>query len=243
MEWLNTTASAGTVLTDPQASFLPPLPSYTLTPRERIYSGLPDGITILIPPLVVYWVVSLFFHFLDVYNLFPQYRLHTPLEVLQRNHVSRADVVRDVLLQQVVQTIAGACLVYFDDVEYTGKDGYNVAVWALRLRKLTGYVPSVFKLVGIDAVQLAGKVSASAPTLAGILLGGKYPDLTQTIVDVKTGAEVLAPAFTGWELKLAEILYYYGFPALQFFVAICIVDSWQYFLHRAMHMNKWLYSE
>lgn len=243
MEWLNTTASAGTVLTDSQASFLPPLPSYTLTPRERIYSGLPDGITILIPPLVVYWVVSLFFHFLDVYNLFPQYRLHTPLEVLQRNHVSRADVVRDVLLQQVVQTIAGACLVYFDDVEYTGKDGYNVAVWALRLRKLTGYVPSVFKLVGIDAVQLAGKVSASAPTLAGILLGGKYPDLTQTIVDVKTGAEVLAPAFAGWELKLAEILYYYGFPALQFFVAICIVDSWQYFLHRAMHMNKWLYSE
>ncbi|KAI5307371.1 hypothetical protein KEM56_005224 [Ascosphaera pollenicola] len=245
MEWSNTTASAGaasSVLTGSPASSLPPLPSYTLTPREPIYPGVPDGITILFPVLVVYWVVSLFFHFLDVYDLFPQYRLHTPLEVLQRNPVSRADVVRDVLLQQIVQTIAGAALAYFDDVEYTGKEGYDVAVWALRLRKLCGYVPSLLGLIGVDAVRLAGKVSATAPTLAGILLGGKYPNLTQTIVDVNTGAEIIAPAFAGWELKFAEVLYYYAVPALQFFVATCIVDSWQYFLHRAMHMNKWLYA-
>ncbi|KAI5309832.1 hypothetical protein KEM55_002303 [Ascosphaera atra] len=231
MSWSNTTTAAF------PPSSLPPLPSYTLTPREPILAPLPDGLTILIPPVVVYWVVSLFFHFIDVYDLFPQYRLHTPLELLQRNHVSRHDVVRDVLLQQVIQTIVGAVVTLLDEPEYVGREEYDVAVWALRLRKAQQLVPYLLGLVGLDAVGLGKKVAGAVPALAGVLMGGWYPDAV-----TKTAEGDVVPGFAGWELSVAYALYWYLVPALQFFVAVIIVDSWQYFLHRAMHTNKWLYN-
>ncbi|KAI5284250.1 hypothetical protein KEM54_001486, partial [Ascosphaera aggregata] len=247
MQWLNTTTTAAAAAaaaaysssSSSSSSFdlsLPPLPSYSLTPRDPIISGLPDGITILIPPLIVYWVVSLFWHFIDVYNLLPQYRLHTPVELLQRNHVSRAHVVRDVLLQQVVQTIAGAALAYFDDVEYTGKQDYDIAVYALNLRKLCSFIPGALKFIGVDAITLASRISPVTPTLAAVLLGGKYPNLTQILVDPTTSLETTVPAFAAWELKLAELLYYYVVPALQFFVAIIIVDTTFHSRHHRLYV-------
>jgi sphinganine C4-monooxygenase len=76
--------------------------------------------------------------------------------------------------------------------------------------------------------------------IAGILAGGKYPSLI-TGLDVVSGSPI--PAFATWEIFTAKALYWYIIPVMQFLLAIVIVDTWQYFLHRAMHMNKWLYSK
>ncbi|KMU82217.1 sphingosine hydroxylase [Coccidioides immitis H538.4] len=38
------------------------------------------------------------------------------------------------------------------------------------------------------------------------------------------------------------MIYWYLIPAFQFLFAVFFVDTWQYFLHRAMHLNKWLYT-
>ena len=46
-----------------------------------------------------------------------------------------------------------------------------------------------------------------------------------------------------WELVAARMMYYYGFPTFQFAVAIFVADTWQYFEHRVVHMNQYLYSE
>ncbi|KAI5286178.1 hypothetical protein KEM52_002112, partial [Ascosphaera acerosa] len=202
-----------------------PLPSYTLTPRAPMLSFLPDGITALLPPLVLYWAVSLFWHAVDTLDLFPQYRLHTPVEVLQRNHVGRRAVVRDVLLQQAIQTAAGVALAWFDEPEMVGREAYDVAVWAGRIRRAARGVPALLAVVGVDSAGVSAKVAGFAPVLAGVLRGG-----------------ATAPAFLAWELRLASLVYYIGVPALQFLAAILIVDSWQYFLHRAMHTNRWLYA-
>jgi sphinganine C4-monooxygenase len=78
--------------------------------------------------------------------------------------------------------------------------------------------------------------------LAGALAGGSYPDVVQSLI-LDSGAEVVAPAFAGWELAVASFMYWYFVPALQFLLAISIVDTWQYFLHRAMHLNRWLYGK
>ncbi|KAI5295968.1 hypothetical protein KEM52_006245 [Ascosphaera acerosa] len=243
---MNATAAsaAGHGLGAAVSSDLPPLPSYTLVPRAPIIAGVPDGITILIPPVLVYWIYSLFWHFVDVYDLLPQYRLHTPLEVQQRNRASRREVVRDVLLQQAVQTLAGAAMALLDEPELTGQQHYAVALWALRLRRLSRHVPRVLGLVGLDSVRLAASLTTTAPGLAGFLRGGRYPGLTQTVAAVVDGARATTtlPAFAAWELRAGELLYYYAVPALQFLAAIIFVDSWEYFLHRAMHMNKWLYT-
>lgn len=223
-------------------SDLPPLPTYTLSPRPPLLSPIPDNILALILPVVGYWALSMFYHFLDVNDYFPQYRLHTPAELRKRNRVTRYEVVRDVLLQQVIQTLAGLVLSLFDSEEQTGKEEYDVAVWAGRLRLAQRVLPRLLALVGIDASGLAKNLSGNGyAMLGGALGGGHYPGLTQSIMH--NGAETMAPAFAGWELAVANFVYWYFIPGLQFAWAVCVLDTWQYFLHRAMHLNRWLYGE
>jgi sphinganine C4-monooxygenase len=222
---------------------LPPLPSYTISVREPLFPPVPDNYVALILPIVAYWVMSMIYHYLDVNNYFEQYRLHTPAELSKRNRVTRWEVVRDVLLQQVIQTLAGASMAYFDPVETVGREEYDVAVWAQRIRILQKAIPPVLALVGVDAAGLAKSVSQNGYTmLAGALAGGSYPGVMQSVI-LDSGAEVSAPAFTGWELSLAGFIYWYFVPGLQFMLAVSIVDTWQYFLHRAMHLNRWLYGK
>lgn len=40
---------------------------------------------------------------------------------------------------------------------------------------------------------------------------------------------------------LAYLLYWYLIPAAQLLLAMVVLDTWQYFLHRGMHINKFLY--
>ncbi|EXJ83506.1 C4-hydroxylase [Capronia coronata CBS 617.96] len=205
---------------------LPPLPPYSLTPRPPMIPGISDAVLQLLAPIVAYWVVSLFFHMLDTYDLCSHYRLHTPAEVLKRNHVTRYEVVRDVILQQIIQTAFGLVVASFDPIETVGKEDYDVGVWAQRLRLAEDYIPKSLTVVGIDALSFAQKLSTKYPQLAGLLAGGRYP----------------TPSFAPWELATAKLIYWAAIPFLQFFVATLIVDTWQYFLHRAMHMNRFLYT-
>ena len=87
---------------------------------------------------------------------------------------------------------------------------------------------------------LSNDLNPSHPILAGVVLGGQYADLQATSVGY--GHVGSAPGFTVWEKTLASALYWYLVPAVQYGIAIIVVDTWQYFLHRAMHMNKWMYS-
>lgn len=42
-------------------------------------------------------------------------------------------------------------------------------------------------------------------------------------------------------IKQAELVYYYGMPTVKIAIGFLIMDTWQYMLHRIMHMNKFLY--
>ncbi|OAL38994.1 hypothetical protein AYO20_01745 [Fonsecaea nubica] len=205
---------------------LPGLPPYTLKPRPSMIPGISDPLLQLLAPIIAYWVVSLFFHILDTYDLCSQYRLHTPAEVLKRNHVTRFEVLRDVIIQQIVQTVFGLIIASFDPVETIGKEDYDIAVWAQRLRLAERYIPTLLGFIGLDAMSLGRKLQPDYPQLAGALVGGIYS----------------TPSFASWEMTTAKSIYWVGIPLIQFAVATLIVDTWQYFLHRAMHMNKFLYT-
>lgn len=222
-------------------SDLPPLPSYTLSPVKPLLPFINDFYLSLLAPIAAYWIVSLFFHFIDVYDFLPQYRLHTPAEILKRNHVSRYEVARDVIVQQVIQTVVGAILGLTEPQEMAGKEDYDVAVWATRIRIAQRVLPHMLGLLGLNAAAISKNVSETYPLLAGALAGGRYPWLTAGINLSSGGAKV--PAFASWELLVARTIYYYIVPAIQFLIAIAVVDTWQYFLHRWMHNNKWLYSK
>ena len=216
---------------------LPPLPSYTLEPRAPLFSPIPDVYLSLLAPIIAYWAFSMIFHYIDELDLFPQYRLHTPAEVLKRNHVSRWEVVRDVVLQQIIQTIVGSALTIAEPEEFSGKDDYNIAVWAQRVRLVQRFVPRLLAVTGLDAKALGEKIVMRSPSVAAVLAGGQYPWL------VKMAGDAPVADFATWETLVAKSIYWLIIPCLQFALAILIVDTWQYFIHRAMHMNKWLYSE
>jgi sphinganine C4-monooxygenase len=219
---------------------LPPLPSYSLSPVQPLVPWISDFYLSLILPIAAYWITSLFFHYIDVKDIWPQYRLHTPAEILKRNHVSRYEVARDVIIQQVIQTVVGAILGLTEPEEVTGREEYDIARWATRLRIAQRALPQLLGLLGLNAATISKNVSGSHPMIAGLLAGGKYPSLTMGL-DVVSGSPV--PTFASWEIWAAKALHWYILPAMQFAIAIIIVDTWQYFLHRAMHMNKWLYSK
>lgn len=220
---------------------LPPLPEYTLTPLPPLLSWPSDELLLAALPVVAYWVVSFAYHLIDVYDLCAKYRLHTPAEVLKRNHVTRYEVFRDVILQQIIQVIASMMLSLADDIATFGKADYDVAWYAQKIRLAQRAIPVLFSMLGLNSVALADKVSSSQPGLAGALLGGQYSGLVQSIKI--EGQDTTVPTFASWELTLASSLYWYAIPGLQFAAAIFIMDTWEYFWHRAMHLNKWLYGE
>ena len=220
---------------------LPPLPSYTLTPRPALLPPFSDKTLCVWGPIVAYWAFSLFFHWIDTRDYFPQYRLHTPAEILKRNRVSRWEVLRDVLIQQVFQVVVGTLLNMTEPDDFLGKEEFDVAVWAQRIRVAQRYIPLLASLVGIDAMQLSKSLRAGHPDLAGILSGGRYP-LLENMAPFSGGITASSPAFAYWEVAIAKVVYWFMVPVIQFTIGIIVIDTWQYFLHRAMHMNKYLYT-
>lgn len=224
---------------------LPPLPSYELKPLPDLLPFISDFWLSIILPHVAYWVVSGIFHLIDTYDLFPQYRLHTPEEISQRNLASRWEVARDVVLEQILQVATGAFLNLTEAKQMTGSEGYDVAVWARRIRIAQRALPNMLGLVGLNARGLSEKVALGGyPLLAGALAGGDYPFLTTELV-VEGGKKAVmetVPAFAVWEVVLAKLMYWVVVPGFQMWVAVAVMDTWQYFWHRAMHVNKWMYS-
>lgn len=228
-----------TILFDPMK--LPPLPDYQLSPLPPLISLIPDKLLTLLLPIAAYWGLSMLFDLIDTMDYFPQHRLHTPAEVLKRNRVTRWEVVRDVVIQQVVQTAVGILLGITEPEDTFGKEEYNVALWARRIRLAQRAIPKLLSVIGVNPKGLAENLGSSYPTLSGAILGGQYPLLAS--VASKGGHELTVSVFAEWESLSANAIYWYIIPVLQFGLGIIIVDTWQYFLHRAMHMNKWLYSK
>ena len=220
---------------------LPPLPAVpTATPVPHLLPFITDFWLSLLLPHFAYWVVSGIFHVIDVYDLFPQYRLHTPVEITQRNLASRADVLKNVLFEQFLQLGLSTTLSYTDEPQMMGMEDYDVAVWARRIRVAQRGLPKVLGFLGLNAPLISKSMSASHPLIAGALAGGYYPFLT-TVLDGDSGMHV--PAFATWEVLLAKAIYWLAIPGIKLFAGIVILDTWQYFWHRAMHLNQWMYSK
>ncbi|EGV61101.1 Sphingolipid C4-hydroxylase sur2 [Yamadazyma tenuis] len=159
------------------ASYAPPV---FIEKKADLIEGLPDGILALIAPIVAYWVYSTFFHIIDVYKLAEAYRIHPSEEELAKNKAKISDVIKDVILQHIIQTIAGIVFYKLDKIPTTGYELNQMWYWK---QKFT-WVPN----------------------------------------------EVI------W------FLYTYGVSFFKVVLAFIIIDTWQFMLHRLMHVNKYLYS-
>ena len=78
--------------------------------------GFSDKFTSIFAPFAVYWILSAFFHVIDVSGLFEDYRIHEPEEEKKKNRVTVKQVILAVLLQQVIQTALALVWLEDDDV-------------------------------------------------------------------------------------------------------------------------------
>jgi sphinganine C4-monooxygenase len=211
--------------------------SFTLQPAPSLIKGVPDLYLTVSLPIIAYWGWGLMFFYFDKYNQFERYRLHTPAEIKKRNLVPIAEVVPCVVIQQIWQILLGVW--FYPGPDLTGKEDYEIAIWATRVRLVQRYVPLALAALGLDSMTVAKKIGPHLPILAGILNGGgTYVDGFIKLDELQTQA----PVFLVWETFLAKAIYYWLVPALQFGVAIFVGDTWQYLLHRVSHQIGWIYS-
>jgi sphinganine C4-monooxygenase len=72
--------------------------------------GLSDAALALLAPLVAYWGLSTLFAYLDAQDwpALARHRIHDSAEVASKNRATKAEVLRAVIFQQVIQTALGA---------------------------------------------------------------------------------------------------------------------------------------
>jgi len=166
------------------------------SPRPNLFEFISDSNLSLLAPVVAYWAYSLIFVLFDFaqWSWLERYRLHEPAEITARNRATMSQVIRAVLIQQVIQTAFG----YFWVV--TEPDNMN---HGQAMQRLYATLTVVFKFL------LNNNSLNRIMQLHGV-----------TVVS--------------W-------LYWWIIPAFQFLFAIFIMDTWEYFLHRLFHTNKFLY--
>jgi sphinganine C4-monooxygenase len=73
--------------------------------------------------------------------------------------------------------------------------------------------------------------------------GIQYTGMEQFVITKWTNKLVSDPKNSAYPAikLLVELFYKYGLSFIKIFTAFVIVDSWQYWFHRIMHMNKYLY--
>lgn len=141
--------------------------------------------------------------------------------------------MRDVILQQIIQSVVGWVISLSEGIEMRGGEWWEILNLYSKFLQTERWVTGVLQMVGINTAGLEQKV------IAGITAIG-----ADNLLEGAVQFMGLEPTDNGnWRYKLVEIAYWYIFPAARMWFAIFVLDTWQYFLHRLMHESKWLYSE
>jgi len=182
--------------------------------------------------------IGLTFHLFDVKEWFQTYKVHTPAEFLSKNRASRGSVIRYALLQQAAQ-----CTIGYMTAQPTGlvhSHEYNTAVWVRKIRLCGQIVPTALRILGINNVLLGERLLKFSPSL-GLIISLGVAHLCEDGITIEHCQS--RPPYSQLEWFLAKFMYWVIIPGLQYGTALFLADTWQYFTHRLLHMNKFLYSE
>ncbi|KAF8916872.1 fatty acid hydroxylase superfamily-domain-containing protein, partial [Mucidula mucida] len=150
--------------------------------RPRLIDGVPDHYVTLAAPVIAYWALCMFFHYLDTsdFKWLEKYRIHESTEVTSRNRATRTQVIWAVIFQHAIQTALGLAALA-EEEEFVSNHEPSV-------QRIASFVPGPFAQ------------------------------------------------------EVAYYAYWWAIPFVQLICAMYVlIDTWQYFLHRWMHVNKWLY--
>ena len=192
-----------------------------LNPHTPLLPFISDAYLLLLLPTGAYWAYGLLFHWIDQRGYLARYKLHTPAEILKRNKVPMSKVIFSTLFYQFITTLLGFWMLRGSKPDPQGSGGRDIALWALwfsQLRKLSSF--SGWAIWGDATIDSQFSVYSGSETETGNIV-------TISMLD----------------LIAAKTIYYLLVPLAQFALAVFIADTWQYFTHRIVHMNQYLYSE
>ena len=238
-----------------------PIPPAIPASRPSLLPFLADHHLPYIIPALVYWIIGAYvssiratfcyqthrllglsFHYVETKGLLSVYKLHTPAEFLKKNRATRREVVKFALIQQAGQIILGYLMA--DNTEVFYSDSYSIAVWAQRIRQIQFSMLHLIHYFGFTSGWAAQTSAGSEALFVNQALQKSAGVCLQNSSQAAyAGCTAAAASFTRWEWATAEILYWVVVPTLQYVAAMALADSFQYFTHRAFHVNKWLYSK
>ncbi|KAF9322560.1 hypothetical protein BG006_002289 [Podila minutissima] len=98
------------------------------TVQAPLFSFISDQSLALLLPIIVYWVYSLAFHWISIkeFSWLEKYRIHDKEEET-RNRVSLPEVIKAVIIQQLLQTALGFIVVVADDSDMIFDDDLSLA--------------------------------------------------------------------------------------------------------------------
>ncbi|KAL9008480.1 MAG: hypothetical protein Q9173_006394 [Seirophora scorigena] len=213
-------------------------PSCHLSPQEPVLPWISDNLLAIILPTIVYAVAGGFFHLLDTYELFGEYRIHPTEDELKRNHITRWECLKGVVRYHVIQISIGLLLNHRAGPPMVGDEACRIHDAANMVRNARCIIPTILNTIGIDAKQLSHAAQGTSPTLASIIGGGGGDDLTSIITSPNQPAQ---NHLTLFDFALAKFSTNILAPILQYVVALIVVDTWIYFTHRLCHVNRTLY--
>lgn len=105
----------------------------------------------------------------------------------------------------------------------TGNEDRDIMIWTSRVHVFGQTILTLLSSSGLNVRALIATLSRSV---------------------FVTNFFVLGPAEHEVEVELlaAKLIYYGLIPALRLYMALWLADTWVFFIHRAEHSNKWLYS-
>lgn len=117
------------------------------TVQAPLFSFISDQSLALLLPIIVYWVYSLAFHWISIkeFGWFEKYRIHDKEEET-RNRVSLPEVIKAVIIQQLLQTALGFIVVVADDSDMIFDDDLSLA-------RYQTWITSALAVVGIQMSQ------------------------------------------------------------------------------------------
>lgn len=104
----------------------------------------------------------------------------------------------------------------------TGNEGRDTMIWASRVHVFGQVILALLSSSGLNVKALIAKISRSVFVTTFVASGRAEHDV---------------------EMLAAKLIYYGLMPALRLYMALWLADTWVFFIHRAEHSNKWLYSK
>ncbi|KAL8710616.1 MAG: hypothetical protein Q9220_004840 [cf. Caloplaca sp. 1 TL-2023] len=218
---------------------LPPLPPREIGSRGSLLPFLADHHLPYLLPAVFYWIISFLFHFIDTRGFLAKYKLHTSAEDLTKNRASRRDVIKFALIQQAAQCTLGYLMA--DGSEQFTSPPYVIAQWAQGLRVAHLLVLQWTQPMWSQMPWIVRGLKLSQPFHAAPVLQDSLGELLNNTTKGVSHAAATSPTFTAQELLFGKAMYWILVPMFQYVAAMILADTFQYFTHRAFHINKWLY--